>query len=250
MEAYDLNLRLTAERIPVHWLNSGWVRRSLFTTQQGEGTALHDPLGYLLILLLISLSCATPAKFAPEVAERQDSIKPLVTSIEAKTIIPRSFDRQPISLDPSHLVKIPKQLLSAAMIVRPRAELRMGPGSTFDLLDSILEENDKVMIFDTIGVWSKIVSLRLGIGGWVHKKVLALDESAPDSNIEVATKLLPTVIAIEAVTHMYSYGDLAKIPVRIGKGSQFIALRKIGGRTLVWLADTNSVAWISEEQVK
>jgi hypothetical protein len=200
----------------------------------------------LATFVVTALACT-----ASEVPRPESEVRPqnsTAKQIQPKTILPDDFTE---NLTPgTDLVIIPRNLLTRSYVSRSRADLRSGPGSEFELLDSTLEENDKVVIFDTIGVWSKIVSLRLGISGWIHGQALAEDRETNGVGIKFPVRLLPTVIAIESIGHVYSYGDSIKTPVLIKRGTQFIALRKINGRTLVWLTKTNSVAWISEQSVK
>jgi hypothetical protein len=205
---------------------------------------------FLSVLIATAAACTAPEVSVPLTEAVVPASLATRAQIQSVTILPVDFSNTNLAHLGKELVTIPKSLLSYSYIQRPRAEFRSGPGSEFDLLDSTLEGHDKVIIFDTIGVWSKVISPRLGISGWVHRKALASDLEADSAEIEVAVKLLPTVIAIEAIDHVYSYGDLGNAAVSITRGTQFIALRKVKGRTLVWLTETNSVAWISDQSVK
>jgi hypothetical protein len=141
-------------------------------------------------------------------------------------------------------------MLTTGTISRNRAEMRVGPGTQFDLLDATLLENDSVIIFDTRGVWSKIISQRLGVIGWVHQRAVSIDGRRGSEPLLLPVNVLPTVIAVEQVNHIYTFGAQVRTPVTIDRGTQFLALQKSNGRVLVWIVRTNSAAWVSEDFVK
>lgn len=177
-----------------------------------------------------------------------DSSESLETALVEKTIIPKKFSS--LQSAPSGGKKIvPIGLIDQKVINRPRTQFREGPGVQFSLKDDILENGYSVVEFGKLGVWRRIYVPRLNQKGWVHYKTLA-DEKKLANSVELPVDALPTVIAMNQINSVFSYPKQKKLKVDIAKGTIFRALKYSDNSTLVLINNTNSVMWVSSEDVK
>jgi hypothetical protein len=140
-------------------------------------------------------------------------------------------------------------MLKISKIVRPKAEVRSGPGSHFQLVDLMLYRDNSVFLFERIGVWQKIFEPISKVSGWVHFRVLD-DISSDAGQVAVATTNLPTVFAMTDIDKGYAFPEKSELEVHIPKGAIFKSFKKTEFGTLVWLPQTNSVLWLTGEVVQ
>jgi hypothetical protein len=148
------------------------------------------------------------------------------------------------------LAVAPIGTLRVSKITRPRAEMREGPGVSFALVDRILEEGDKVIVFEQHGVWAKVITIGHWEPGWLHAHTL----STPRLNKQAMTvdfAKFPTVLAIKPVDRALAFksqdGDLE---VAIPKGKMFKALQVTENKTLIWMAEKNAMVWIKGKDMQ
>lgn len=72
------------------------------------------------------------------------------------------------------------ETLSVSQTVRPKVELRIGPGSEFELLDQTLAINTGVVILESKDIWQKVFVPLQRVTGWTHVKSLALPKGNSD----------------------------------------------------------------------
>jgi hypothetical protein len=138
----------------------------------------------------------------------------------------------------------PAGTLRISKISRPRAEMREGPGASFALVDRILEEGDKVIVFDRYGVWTKVVTVGQWEPGWLHAHTLSLPRLNKQAMTVDFTKF-PTVLAVKPVERALAFKDQeGDLEVAIPKGKMFKALQVTEDKTLIWMAEKNAVVWI------
>jgi hypothetical protein len=185
-----------------------------------------------------------------------EAVRAEVLAILPKTVAPQNGYARELNDkagEPMTLL-VPAGAASLSQVIRPRAEVRVGPGPQFDLADEILEQGTQVVVFDARGVWRKAVPLtRLTTlplrGGWVHEKALA----PPFPNREalaVDRRLLPTVIAVRDVPSARTFPAKAQVATAVPRGTLFRALSFAASDVLVWVPETNSMMWISGKDVQ
>jgi hypothetical protein len=165
---------------------------------------------------------------------------------ELRTVLPSSFKKEGESLN--KMAVLHPKTLKLYSVKRSKAELRKGPGVGFDLKDVILKKGALGILIEEKGVWRKIIPLENKDSGWVHKKTIEV--SKQNSEIEISLRKLPAVVAVKRVERMYDFSTIKQLKVNIPKGTAFVALQKHKWRTLVWLHQTNSLAWVSQRDFR
>jgi hypothetical protein len=184
-------------------------------------------------LLLVGglVSCATSSIIKPEL----------------KTELPRDFNSQNELLSGKAL--LPAHTLELLEVVRKRAELRKGPAITYDLKDKTALKGDVGIPLNTKGVWKKVYLIESGTSGWIHGKTVSSLEGNPKM-ISVDLKKLPVVAAYKPTKTIYDYPTIKKLDVDIPKGTTFIVFKKYKWRLLVWLPQTNTMAWVAQKDFR
>jgi hypothetical protein len=192
----------------------------------------------------LAAGCATPG---PEAGLSGAGGTP---TIQPTTIIPESFNQSlGGALPAAESVVVPKNMLSTSVVARPRAEVRAGPGAQFELLDMVLPKGAPVLLFTRVGVWQKVIIPKTWEKGWVHHQALA-EPALNRDRMTVTVRELPTVLALHPIQKAYSFPGMQPIPVAVPRGAMFRMLMHSGWGTLVWLAETNSVMWVSKKDVR
>jgi hypothetical protein len=146
-------------------------------------------------------------------------------------------------------------LVVSAVTVRPRTEVREGPGVEFNVSDTVLPAGDRVLVYELVGPWRRIVSPTRGVRGWAHRGTLRFDRPGAEGRgdlklkVKVRPALLPMVFAHHTVTQVYRYPGLEPLKTAIPAGSSFYLLKQVEGRKLIWLTETNSVVWVKSEEM-
>jgi len=191
-----------------------------------------------LSLLALVTSCATSTTETPQPPENL---------VKNHTILPESFGSQGAELF-THLL-VPNELLRLSVVSRPRAEVREGPALHFPVQDNILTVGDKVIEFQRVDVWSRIIAVKSGQRGWVHYQTLQRDHRVPQK-VEVETQLLPNVFTKVEGARLYDYPSQRALEASIPRGRALRMLMQGRSRAIVWLAETNTVAWIELEDIE
>lgn len=192
------------------------------------------------------VACQTPS---PPLASAQSEIDTLET-LKAATIVPEAF--LPIGAarpGQSVAARVPKNMVAISAVIRPRAEVRLGPGSQFELTNLLLPEGSRVLVFQQIGVWRQVLVPPQWQRGWIHYQAL----SPPKLNlrpVDIDLKRLPTVLALRSVLKAQSFPEQKPLKVEVPKGSMFHSLQISAQAALVWLPETNSVMWLSRKDVQ
>lgn len=180
--------------------------------------------------LLIVIGCAGPQLVEPEL----------------KTLRPEGFEKKIVELNQNAVLD--SGILKIIRVQREHAELRKGPGARFGIQDDVLKRGHKGILIEAKGVWRKIISIDGELSGWLHKKSIV--RHYEKEKIKISFDRLPVVVAIRDVNRMYDYKDISLLNVKIPKGTPFIAFQKHKWRTLVWLPQTNSLAWVSQKDFR
>lgn len=148
------------------------------------------------------------------------------------------------------LAVAPIGTLRISKITRPRAEMREGPGTSFALVDRILEEGDNVIVFEQHGVWAKVITVGHWEPGWLHAHTLStplLNKQA----MSVDFSKFPTVLAVKPVEKALAFNDEGgELEVAIPKGKMFKALQVTEYKTLIWMAEKNAMVWIKGKDMQ
>jgi hypothetical protein len=184
-------------------------------------------------------SCASPRIDFEEVRTR---------AVQRQTVLPQTFSSYQKNLGERAPIVVPREFVYLQVISRPVAELREGPGHHFAIKDRLIDRGTEVIVLDEVGVWKKILVATDNEVGWVHQQTMS-DLDLISGNIILNPKLLPVVIAIRPITSVYQIEDLKPKRVKIDKGTLFISLKEKLGRRLLWISETNSVAWVDSKDL-
>ena len=192
-----------------------------------------------LALLSACVSLPEAQETAPAQARMQ---------LQTQSVIPKEFRNQ-LDVEPAGDLAVPAVMLQLHEVVRPRAEVRTGPGSAYELADVVLVQGNQVIETATHGVWRKVLVLGTWQNGWVHHQALALSQARSDV-VRVAMGHLPMVLVIRPVSVARGFTLKEPLAVSIPRGIQFRELRREAAASLVWLAQTNSAIWLSRRDVQ
>src|SRR5687768_4583898 len=138
-------------------------------------------------------------------------------AVRPTTVVPEAFGRR---LAPAENAFVPEGAVAISEVVRPRAEVRTGPGTQFDLTDVVLPQGAKVIVFQKVGVWRHVLAPPRWQRGWVHHR--ALSEAEPNRRpAAVDLGKLPTVLALRPVAVAAAFPGKEPVPVAIPKGAMF-----------------------------
>jgi len=139
-------------------------------------------------------------------------------------------------------LQVPNALLTFYRVSHGGTEVRKGPGGAFPLLPRFLEEKEVVMGLESYKKWTKVFQADTNRMGWVHQDNLtALVKK--EGSLTLDTRVLGTVFANESM--LSSYPENQKLPVIVPKDRMFFVLRSEPQRSLVWIVENQSVAWLS-----
>lgn len=174
-------------------------------------------------------------------------------TVRGETVLPAAFTA---ALDPAAApgdLSIPGSMLSYAEVTRPRAQVRAGPGTQFEVEDQVLAQGTEVLVLKASGVWRKVLVPGTWRKGWVHHQALAarpFGDAAANRALTIDASVLPTVLAVRPIGEALTYPAKASVKVAIPKGAMFRSLMDDDSATLVLLPETNSVLWISRKDVQ
>lgn len=172
-----------------------------------------------------------------------------VTILKSETILPLVFGTGlEVRADAARFI-VPGEMLVAAKVSRPRAEVRSGPGAQFDLEEFVLTQGTSVLLFDRVGVWQKVFVPGNGRRGWVHHQTLAEGEALKDP-VTLEVEDLPTLLATKPIAAARSFPEREPVKVEIPKGAMFRSVSYHGDAALVVVPGTDSVMWVSRKDVQ
>jgi hypothetical protein len=204
----------------------------------------------ILLVAALAAACASPG--APEAAPVAAFVgppAPRVAALQPRTALPRAFPME-LRRDADVTLTVPPGMLQVAVVERPRAELRQGPGGQFDLADVVLGKGTPVVVLEQVGVWCKVLTAgRAPVGGWAHAQALG-EIALSRAPIQLDASRLPTVLAAHLVPSVESYPGRERVATAIPRGALFRSLLVGEVDALVWLPETDSVMWISRKDVQ
>jgi hypothetical protein len=201
-------------------------------------------------IIYYALACRSLPKSYVDVNSETSQSIPLTGT----TIIPtdlKSLDSNNTSLSPKILsiLQVPPGMLALSDVARPRAYLRQGPGTHFEVGDQPVSKGTSVIILAEIGVWKKVQLMHEGKVGWIHRRTLGI----PYTNkipVKLEAKNLPTVSTLRNLTSVEAFPTHERISMNVPKGSVFSFLRSNSDGFLVWLPVTNSVLWLKRRDAQ
>ena len=206
----------------------------------------------MLFLTLFPAACKTFPEFGSH--SKEDLSRGF--AIAPKTIVPPELlinstrtQKNPLSPTIHEPLEVSPGLLLLSEIIRPRAYLRQGPGTRYEVGDQILAKGSRVIVQAQVGVWRKVQVMADGRVGWIHSKAVS-EPVLNKSFIRVEPKSLPTVSTIRPVATAESFPERDRIAVSIPKGTVFCSLRTSQDGFLVLLPPTQSVLWLSKKDAK
>ena len=204
-----------------------------------------------LFILLFLNSCATTEPPAQDETTATETKKPKKVEPFILGDGTGGMSNKTVNTDVG-LAVVPIGTVRISKVTRPRAEMREGPGVSFALVDRILEEGDKVIVFEQHGVWAKVITIGQWEPGWLHSHTL----STPRLNKQAMTvdfAKFPTVLAVKPVERALAFKTQDKdsdLEVGIPKGKMFKALQVTEDKTLIWMAEKNAMVWIKGKDMQ
>jgi hypothetical protein len=174
--------------------------------------------------------------------------------LAGSTVIPnemKNLDPSSAALSAKHapILQVPSGILAMSEVIRPRAYLRQGPGTHFEVGDQLILKGTSVIILAEIGVWKKVQLIPEAKVGWIHHR--ALSSPHPNKNpVRIDAKNLPTVSTLRSLRFVESFPSHERIPMAVPRGSVFSFLRSNLEGYLVWLPVTNSVLWLKRKDAQ
>jgi hypothetical protein len=202
-----------------------------------------------LFFVFFILSCATTEPPAQEavtatVQKKTQKAAPFILGDGTSGMSNKAADAS------IELAVAPAGTLRISKVTRPRAEMREGPGVSFALVDRILEEGDRVIVFEQHGVWAKVITVGRWEPGWLHTHTL----STPRLNKQAMTvdfAKFPTVLAVKPLDRALAFKEQeSEVQVVIPKGKLFKALQVTEDKTLIWIAEKNAMVWIKGKDMQ
>ena len=136
-------------------------------------------------------------------------------------------------------------------------EWRKGPGLGFEIHDDLLTPSTEVILTRVAGPWLKVCPLASSPlegseavrVGWIHVRSLAGRPYRNPRALRVPTVALPVVFAKEPIHKLGEFSRNRWHKVNIPKGSAFLGFAASSENTLVWLPQTQSVAWLPSGKI-
>ena len=167
--------------------------------------------------------------------------------LQSQTVLPPIFSSN-LSTEPAAKALVPPQMLLVSQVIRPHAEMRVGPGTQYELLDTTLDRGADAIGIGQHGVWLKILPVIAGVSGWVHGRAL----SRPRLNSQpfrLSLQRLPMIQVVRDTDMVWEFLKSKQRQAIIPRGAMFRQLRLNAQSALVWLPETNSVMWLSRKDV-
>ncbi len=169
---------------------------------------------------------------------------PITARVHSTTIIPEpgKYKTHPTYLEmDSHLVDIHK-------VVRPIAEIRVGPGVHFPIQDQTIGKGEIIVVMEKLKHWVKVYTPFRSLTGWVHQKTI---QSTPyQKNLKIPFQKLPSVFVIKNLTKLIDYHSKKPTIIKAAKGAFFKSLKKEKSLTLIYIPQSNSIAWIKSGDIQ
>lgn len=138
---------------------------------------------------------------------------------------------------------IPSKLLRLVEVKTYFAPFREGPGFNYPIKDKLLLKKSIHVELDSYGQWTKVLNLTTGKKGWIYKDFVHLVDS-PKKNYKIRLDKLPLFMTVKDSSIIRSFDKKSLIRKAVPKGSYFISLNSSKKEKLVWLEDSNSLAWL------
>lgn len=203
---------------------------------------------FALPLVLLQYSCLTP-----------EQVEPTVITVPAKTIVSvptkSDFSHEEAAQPPKKVkteieqpIRFEVAVLDARKIVRPRVEIREGPGAAYFIEDTILEKGELVVVLEKYFRWRKVLAVEKKVEGWVHEKTLSQD-NVTKGTPQISLNHFPSIFPRVNLKRVFDYRTNKKIPYEIPRGKNLRKLRQDKNRVLIFIEETHSVAWLREGDV-
>ena len=143
---------------------------------------------------------------------------------------------------------LPPELLRLKKINRPSTPLREGPGSGFPIQARLLSWGAIVAETDQYSVWRKVITIPELRTGWVHFRTLG-DDTSYKNPVRLPGSLLPLRHTRRQLTEVAGFSDNQPVSATIPADRGLLQIRSEPTRTLLWIAETNSVAWFPKKHL-
>lgn len=193
-------------------------------------------------ILNVTIACQTSQRTSTDLEDKNQktAVKP---GLNSKIDLSKTINN-------SHLSKllITKDLLPFFTISRKKTELRKGPGLSFAIKDTFLEENDRVLILDKFNIWRKVYAPEHNQWGWLHYRTIA-EIKKPKETFNISVEAFPLVFTKHNGVKVYDFRTKNPLNQKLPKGYAFYALNKTDTMILVYIPTTKTVAWMQRGDV-
>ncbi|MBQ47117.1 MAG: hypothetical protein CMP10_06520 [Zetaproteobacteria bacterium] len=202
-----------------------------------------------ILLFILVLSCST-----------SDKNNGKQINIISHTIFPNDINHKTFSRNEVSNLVLPSRLIDAGVIKRPNAELRTGPGPQYEIFNELLFKDDVVVTFEKVGQWRKVVLTEpfsdIAFSnkpphtrkGWVHSK--SYMNLTPQRYIKIKKSSLPVVFSLKKISRAWSFHNGKEEKVEIPDQTMFRVIRQTKDKVLIVIEETQSIAWLSLNDVK
>lgn len=139
--------------------------------------------------------------------------------------------------------------LKVAFVARPRAFLRIGPGTQFEVFDQVLTRGSILAIQAEMGVWRKVHALMTGQVGWIHEGALG-PVRLNGRKMQIDPRFYPTVATLKSISTVESFPERHRITTSLPKGAVLTALRSNQDGYLVWDDHSKTIIWLSRKDAQ
>ena len=198
-----------------------------------------------LICLLILFLYTSCAKFG---SNRTDSeaLKETNARHHSKVLSPSDWET-PVPLKQTTLIQA--NLLNLCRVVRAHSELRYGPGVLYKIHNLLVPYNSNAIVLEQKGKWVKVAIPKLMQSGWIHTKALKRFKYDNADYISIETSLLPVLRTKHQVKKIYVSDKQVELKVDIPKNIPFVLLNSQTERNLLWIPQSNSIAWVDKKDL-
>jgi SH3-like domain-containing protein len=155
---------------------------------------------------------------------------------------------QKTTIDASEIA-LPQGTVMVAVVKRPRAELRVGPGSAFILGNSILVKGTHVVVISRKKPWVKVYVPSLKKAAWTHSGYLSPSEPN-DSQRTISVAAFSVVFARNKIEYAFEYPSRKRIKVMIPKGRGFAKIREDKKQVLIYASEAGGLLWLGANAVR
>jgi hypothetical protein len=197
------------------------------------------------LVILISASC-TFKRTSPS-SDSMASVGPVI-EIVPMAKLPSAFDPDATDRTRRGSFRFPPNTLDMARITRPSAEMRSGPGPSFQVLPNLLTSNDDIIALHQSDSWIFGQVPASGVAGWIVGDAINLRGKNP-SELVIPAAVLPKIFAKVAIKEALD-AEKRVIHTDIPEGTVFKGCGVSDRHVLAVVVETGGLLWLPKSQIR